>query len=156
MTSVCRGRPLVTSEHDGFSVAMIRAFLFDIGNVLVRFDFSRAVRAVAPGVPFAAALGLVVLANLAAVVQGEYDLQIALVVQHFAAGQRQGNQHEHDREAGDDGPAQHLIDRVVDRRFFRVAATQAVSCPRHARPAGRRRRCRVGWFPRTRGSRSSS
>ena len=26
---------------------MIRAFLFDIGNVLVRFDFSRAVRAVA-------------------------------------------------------------------------------------------------------------
>lgn len=24
---------------------MIRAFLFDIGNVLVRFDFSRAVRA---------------------------------------------------------------------------------------------------------------
>ena len=27
---------------------MIRAFLFDIGNVLVRFDFSRAVRAVVP------------------------------------------------------------------------------------------------------------
>ena len=27
---------------------MIRAFLFDIGNVLVRFDFSRAARAVAP------------------------------------------------------------------------------------------------------------
>jgi FMN phosphatase YigB (HAD superfamily) len=27
---------------------MIRAFLFDIGNVLVRFDFARAARAVAP------------------------------------------------------------------------------------------------------------
>jgi putative hydrolase of the HAD superfamily len=27
---------------------MIRAFLFDIGNVLVRFDFSRAIRSIAP------------------------------------------------------------------------------------------------------------
>ena len=27
---------------------MLRAFIFDIGNVLVRFDFSRAVRAVSP------------------------------------------------------------------------------------------------------------
>jgi putative hydrolase of the HAD superfamily len=27
---------------------MIRAFLFDIGNVLVRFDFTRALRAIAP------------------------------------------------------------------------------------------------------------
>ena len=32
---------------------MIRAFLFDIGNVLVRFDFSRAIRAVAAHSDFA-------------------------------------------------------------------------------------------------------
>lgn len=32
---------------------MIRAFLFDIGNVLVRFDFSRAIRAVAGHSDFA-------------------------------------------------------------------------------------------------------